>query len=415
MTTTGSLTTSGRARPPSIRWSWKRRGGDGWPEGPPVEQRRSREMELLLASGRLCLRTFREEDALALLRIPLDWTHLLDTAEEEGMGGLLAFQLVRLSRVCPLDLPLDLLTRTLHRIAARNMALLAELAALREDLRQRGLRAIVLKGGALIETVYGGHPGLRPLSDLDLLIGAGDLPVVGEVLQRRGFHPISPSSTFFVKGSAAIDIHPDLIGTARIKRRALAVRFDAEALWREAVPLDPADPTLLVLSPLHQLLHLAVHALKHSFCRLIWFVDLGLVLKQVRWEELEEGARASGTLRPLAYALFGLRALMGVEAPLEALASLPRPNRVERAFLRAVVDRKEIETLGELVMAFSIPGFTAKLAYVLEIGFPRREALAEVFPSTPSWLLYPSRLLQAGALGVREGRHVAALVKRRNG
>jgi hypothetical protein len=106
---------------------------------------------------------------------------------------------------------------------------------------------------------------------------------------------------------------------------------------------------------------------------------------------------------------------MGVDVPREALASLPRPNPVERAFLRAVVERRGIEALGEVVMAFSIPGVRAKLAYLLEFAFPRREVLAEVFPSTPAWLLYPSRLVQGAALGLREGRSVAALVRRRHG
>jgi len=380
-----------------------------------VEMAEGPELRFLLTCGRLYLGTARDEEALTLLNLPLSWAHLLEKADEEGMSGILAFQLRRLAQAHNVDLLLAPLTQAFHHIFARNGALFAELSALREALRRRGLQAILLKGGALIGTVYRGHLGLRPLSDLDLLIKARDLPFISEVLKKQGFHPLSPSSTFFLNGWAAIDLHTDLIGTARIRRRRLAFRFDEQTLWREASPLYPDDPTLLVLSSPHQFLHLAVHALKHPFSPLIWFVDLGLVFQRMRWEELLEQAKATGTLRPLAYALFGLKGLMRVEIPQEVLACLPLLNLLERRFLRGVVRRKAMGRLGEVLVAFSIPGLMAKMSYLFELGLPRREVLAEVFPSTPSWFLYPRRLLQAMALGFQEGRNFVAPVKRRNG
>ncbi len=372
------------------------------------------EEALLLWSGRRFLGTANEEEALALVRKPLHWRSLLERALEEGMGGIVAVALKQAAGAAALEVPMPHLTRALHGIVARNLALFLSLSRLREALRRRGLQAILLKGGALIETVYRGHLALRPLSDLDLLIKARDLPALKEVLEGQGFRPLFPSSTFFVNGRGArFDLHPDLVGAARIRRRALAFRFDEQTLWQKALPLDPCDPTLLVLSLPHQILHLTVHALKHSFSRLIWFVDLGLVLKGVRWEELLDQAQASGTLRPLAYALFGLKRLMGVEVPPEVLTRLPRLNRVEQVFLHGVVNRKLLPPLGEGLVAFSIPDLRGRLGYLVELGFPRRAVLAEVFPSTPSWLLYPRRLLQVMALGLQEGRHVVTLVKRR--
>lgn len=362
------------------------------------------ELQLLLMAGRLTLGTAQDKEALALLQLPLDWALLVEKAAAEGMSGLLASELLRLARVYDLALPLEPLTQALHGIFACNGALFAALAALRQALRQRSLQAILLKGGALIETVYSGRAGLRPLSDLDLLIKAADFGAIVEVLRQQGFHPLSPSSTFFMNGSAAIDLHTELIGAARIRRRALAFRCDAEALWREAIPLDPHDATLLTLSPTHQFLHLAVHGLKHSFARLFWFVDMGLVLPRVAWEEMLGWAEDSGALRALAYALGGLQALMGIELPADVLARLPRLNRLERAFLHRVVRRQEMQTLGEVMVAFSIPGVMGKLSYLLEFGFPRHEVLADVFPTTSPWLRYPRRLLQGVALGMRAGR-----------
>lgn len=373
----------------------------------------NREEALLLLAGQLYLGTSQDEEALTFLRPSPDWTSLLKKAEAEGMSGLLAFQLKRLARVLPIDLPLPNLTHALHTISAQNMTLFSGLVQFCELLKTLGLQAILLKGGALIETVYRGHLGLRPLSDLDLLVRTRDLPAIAERLKGQGFRPLS--SSFLVNGSARFDLHTDLVGTARIRRRGLAFHFDQEILWQKAMPLHPQDPTLFVLSPPYQALHLAVHALKHSFSRLIWFVDLGLVLQRVKWEELLDQAEATGTFRPLAYALWGLKELMGVELPREVLTQLPPLNWLERRFLQGVVSREAMGALGEVLVACSIPGLTAKLGYLLEVGFPRQEVLAEVFPSTPSWLLYPRRLLQLLALGVQEGRPLVTPVKRRNG
>ncbi|MBI3800477.1 MAG: nucleotidyltransferase family protein [Deltaproteobacteria bacterium] len=255
----------------------------------------------------------------------------------------------------------------------------------------------------MIKTVYREQPGLRPLGDLDLLVRAEDLPGVEEVLRLHGFRPLVPSSSFFHNGAAAFDLHTDLIGAGRIRGRALAFHFDQETLWQEALPLDPQDPTLLVLSPRHQLLHLVVHALKHSFTRLIWFIDLGLALRQVQWGESIDHAKAVGALRALTYTLLALRALMGVQIPSETLRELSRLNRLEHLFVQQVISRNPRQALGEVMVALSIPGVIGKLSYLFEFGFPRQEILAEVSPSTPAWLLYPQRLCHIMARGVREG------------
>jgi len=367
------------------------------------------ELKLLVTCGRLFLGTANDDEALQYLRLPLDWSRLFDKATKEGMSGLLHSEVLRLARANNLDLPVDQHAQALRHIFARNGAYFAELLAIREALRQRGLQAIVLKGGALIEAVYGGRRGLRPLSDLDILVRSSDYSSFEEVLLERGFRPDFPSSTFFTKGSLAFDLHTDLTGAEWVRRKALAFRFDAEALWREASPLDGQDPTLLVLSPLDQFLHLAVHALKHSFSRLIWLVDLGLVSRHLKWEDLVDLAKASGTLRPLAYALFGLENLMGVEAPPEIQASLPQPNRLERMFLSSVVSRRAMETPGEVIVAFSIPGLPGKLSYLSELVFPQRQVLARHYPFTRPWLLYPRRLFRVVTLGIREGRKVVGI------
>ncbi|MBI3798298.1 MAG: nucleotidyltransferase family protein, partial [Deltaproteobacteria bacterium] len=148
------------------------------------------EAMLIVLCGRLFLGTAQDAEALALLRSPLDWPHLCQRAAEVGMSGIVASQLQRLERMHNLDLPLEPFSQTLHGVFRHSGTLLAFLSALSGTLRQKGLQVILLKGGALIKTVYREQPGLRPLGDLDLLVRAEDLPGGEEVLRLHGFRPL---------------------------------------------------------------------------------------------------------------------------------------------------------------------------------------------------------------------------------
>ena len=171
---------------------------------------------------------------------------------------------------------------------------------------------------------------------------------------------------------------------------------------RTSAKFMPVDESLLVLSPTHQFLHLAVHGQKHSFSRLIWLVDLALVCRQVSWGELIEQARRTGTLRPVAYALSSIAGLFGTKVPQDVWEALPRLNWIERRFVTAVVGRRAAEPEGELLVALSIPSLVGKLAYLLEFAFPRPHVLAEVFPTTPAAWFYPRRAGEILAQGAAQ-------------
>ena len=116
-----------------------------------------------------------------------------------------------------------------------------------------------------------------------------------------------------------------------------------------------------------------------------------------------EHARASGALRPLAYAVSILDTLLGFPVPEAVREELPALGPLERAFVRIVARRQGVETPGELLVALSIPGVTGRAAYLAELVFPRREALARHYPMTPPWLLYPRRVLRLVSLSLQEG------------
>ena len=95
-------------------------------------------------------------------------------------------------------------------------------------------------------------------------------------------------------------------------------------------------------------------------------------------------------------------------------AALPQLSKLEKLFLEAVAKRRDMVALGEVMVTLSIPERRRRLGYLLEFSFPNRHVLAEVFPTTPAWLVYPRRLSQLCTIGPREsGRSLLALGKRR--
>ena len=355
----------------------------------------SAEHRVLEGIARRYIGTANDEDLLAALTQPIDWPLLLQRASKEGMAGVAAHELQQLSEGRDLNLPLDFFSEALDGIFFKNGNHFAELARLHQRLVRGDVRVILLKGSALIETVYRGQMGLRPLSDVDVLVRSSDVPFLREELGLLGFHSPASSRSLFTNGPVAFDVHADLIGAGRIRRRSLAVAFDEESLWTRSLPVGSGASHLRVLCPEHQFLHLAVHALKHSYHRMIWLVDLGLVSKQLDWSELLHLAEAYGALRPTAYAARCLETLLGIEIPRDVRETLPRLNKMESRFLDLVKRRRpEMEAFGEPLVAFSIPTWRGRLAYLYEYLFPSFRVLVGEAAHPSAWQVYSHRLGQ---------------------
>jgi len=378
---------------------------------PTADLSLAREVRALVGAIRWFVGAGTEEDLEKLVRGGLQWDALLEQARREGVAGIVAQALEALAGREDTVANLDRWRAETRVVAASNMAALSELAALQAAMREDRRQMIVLKGAALLDDVYRGCVALRPMGDIDLFLRPSDVPWIAGWLRHRGYQPVSPSSPFFSRGTVSFDLHTEIVGSEWVGRKARAFHFDPVALWREAVPKDPADATVLVLSAVHLRLQLVVHALKHSYSRLIWLVDLALVLQDAPWPSLLEHARASGAVRPLAYAVAALDWLLdGADVSEAVRRQLPALGPLERAFIRVVANRRGVETPGELMVALSIPGAIAKATYLAELVIPRRHVLARHYPMTPPWLLYPRRVVRLASLGLQE---VGKLLSRR--
>ncbi|HEX9373938.1 MAG TPA: nucleotidyltransferase family protein [Roseiflexaceae bacterium] len=194
-----------------------------------------------------------------------------------------------------------------RRLSRERVALLlGDLAEIARACKDRGIDVLPLKGSQLA-TQYYAEPGLRPMSDLDLLVRPADerrmLALLtdlgyrqtgrgwkhitlarpeadGPVVSYDGEHPDNPRS---------IDLH------IRLAEQFWGIQYDLTAeAWADSEPWAAARR----LRPAGLLHHLAVHASSDAIARrlrLLHLHDIALVARDVDrsgWERIVASARS---------------------------------------------------------------------------------------------------------------------------
>jgi hypothetical protein len=115
-----------------------------------------------------------------------------------------------------------------------------------------------------------------------------------------------------------LELHLDVLGLGLRERHH-------EAFWREAHTRHAGPLTLKTLAPIHQLLHLTVHAHAHCYSRLLWLIDIDLLMRRyaatLDWEQVMQLARDEGVAPAVRHALATAHTLLGTPWP-----GLPRPT-----------------------------------------------------------------------------------------
>lgn len=221
--------------------------------------------------------------------------------------------------------------------ALRNARFHSELTRVASALRGRGLAPVLLKGGALLQTVYT-DPAERPFGDLDLLVRRDELAAATAVMQGLGYrldesyHAASYYREFHyhlifrhaVRPWLCFEIHWDL------SLPVMDVTFDAAGLRRRAGLAGREGLEILVPSPGDSLLLQALHVGLNRFSILGQIRDVAALAAsapaQLKADDLWRAARAARLVVPLTTSLF-LAGHFGGEAPQQLLAARPRPWR----------------------------------------------------------------------------------------
>jgi hypothetical protein len=291
---------------------------------------------------KLCHRRFGEEptSSVELPDGPLG-NEFLDLAARHRVYGLTISSLLRHPEMLSpstRDEIAGIATGLRRRAAAMELERDRILAMLEEV----GVRTVVLKGAALLQTVYS-RSFERDLQDIDLLVPEKSLATAVRALTEGKYNDPPPGSWSLYRrhhfhialtrpSGARVEVHWALT------RKAGWFQLDPVAVLRDAVEVESPEALLVVPTPEHMILHLVIQSINESFGFLARFVDIDRIVAQVPeldWDGLVRTARSGGMEIPTALSLQLTRGLFDTEIPLEVLDDL-RPGRIVRFHLEAM-------------------------------------------------------------------------------
>ncbi len=295
----------------------------------------------------------------ALTANPLDWDSVLCRAEDERLAPVLFSVLQAL----PVPAPIRDRLRPAWVAATRQHLLgTQQLRATLDALGNAGVAAIPLKGPALAEHLYG-QPGLRPFTDLDILVRRGDVSAALGVLASLGYRHLgdgrplehelaeAAGACFVHEGpepGLPVDLHWELLAPPGVMRRS---PIPVAEVWERAVPAGEWGPLVYRLQVEDLLLYLALHlTFHHPLGGLRWHLDIALLLRRfgptLDWAAVAERAGRWRVRTALAFGLSSVRAGLGAEA-VPPLPDPLRPGPVRGAMMDWLA-RREPEPDGRL-------------------------------------------------------------------
>ncbi len=360
------------------------------------------EQKILACSTELNPDPYQQQRMRHLMSHDIDVDHLINMAIKEGLSGLLYKSLMKSSVLETLDhIQRERLQSLYYQTVVFNLNLIHELKEVLHLLNQKKIQVVLLQGIALMQQIYD-DIGLRPMTDIDLWVLQKDYPGLISILSSQGFQrdPIYPNT--FRKGSTTFDLHTHILWADRIKARELLLTKGQEHIYHDTRIIHFEGQEARCLSQYDQVLYLSLHALKHDVNRLIWLVDIKILLanwKRSDWEALLNRAGELGQEKTISYIFFLLLHLFDFHPPLEARQhpELKRLHFLEKKLLRERTKRGSLPVWASLVLFSSGKGVQKQFSFIHETLFPRPEILRQIFVDSPDrkvWQLYWKRLLQ---------------------
>ena len=266
--------------------------------------------------------------------------------------------------------------------AARNAMFGAELDMVLNALADAGIAAMLLKGSALIRSVYT-DIGLRPMNDLDVLVPAASIQEAHRTVEGLGYAAMGAALSRDDEARVAGHFHHYPLmsrnRTAVIELHQHVTRagpeFTIEDFWQRAVPGGGSPPYVLP-SREDLFLHVGVHFAEDRLARQRFAIGQLADLLWIAhgdpfdWESLADRARAYGEGDRLFLALMSLQQLFdGVVPP--HIADNLRPPSYRREMARRFVKLRVLETRPTLALEYYARGqwkiFAGKQALELHV------------------------------------------------
>ena len=347
---------------------------------------------------------------------PSGWVTLFTCASIEGMDGLLYNWMIGEGEGAAI--PQDIRRSARRRHASRLLDYQVKHQALEEllhDAGGEGIRVMILQGMAIADVLY--PPGVRPLSDIDLLVRPDEFERTERVLCARGYRMVSRYPPVYVRDGICIDLHRQLASLSRVEPTVNPLRIDETMLWSNAVSRAYGAAMAWVLSPIDQIALLSAHLQKHSFNRLIWFVDIGLLLNRLLagtpFDAVRERAAQLSLEQPLYFVCTYLQRVLALPSLHSASMNAPPLTWAENRLAAWLMRDHRIDGMGDLLYLLSIRPRTLRRRFLRRIVFPNADMMREQAGSSSATRIAWAYLARCGRLTWQGVRLAGRLLQRR--
>lgn len=333
------------------------------------------------------------EEALWEIRSRRIWGRVALSAWRQRVGGVLYARLRELDAPVPVDAMRELSGYARH-VRESNRVKLDRALAVVDALSEAGVRCVLLKGAALLASIYADW-SMRPMVDVDLLIDAADAGRADGVLQGAGwatgadlvrgdFFPRFHYEREYVthdEPKVRIDLH-----VRPFRPMRFASTIPPEAMFESVEQVELCGRRVWVPNAEWMLIHLAAHAALHGANELRWLYDIYAWLKhcgaKLNVASIIERCRAWRLDWAVRVALTRVEAELGVAGRLPALlASLPRhASPLDRLVLWQAPHGESRHVTDVFVNAMTMPGWRQRAAYLAGVALPDASHLSQIYP-----------------------------------
>ncbi len=308
----------------------------------------SREEEPLLLCSRVEMpENLKERFAALMVEGAVDWDRFLEAADLHMVKPLAYRHLQLFSECVPEEVKKELRDEAARNFA-QNIRALEEIKRLAELFSENSLEVLFTKGASFLLDMYRDDPGLRPLSDIDVLVREEDFAEVDSVLREKGFRPREENEgleryrtqvLYSFEGKVFLDVHRGFVGR---KLHDDMLNVDEERIWKSKRKLSLRGYDVYTLDLVHTLLYQCIHlAMHHGFSGVRWYVDVLEFLNkygdELDWDEVMGLARDYRVRRPVYYALRFARDMLSAPVPENVLNDMGKIERkVDRLVFRKI-------------------------------------------------------------------------------
>jgi len=315
----------------------------------------------------------------------------------------------------------DKIRKTRQLIFARNAFLQSELKVVLKALYSSNISVILLKG-VINEHLY--PSGLRPYSDIDLLVSRDALHQAENVMNSIGYSPNSlrwqPFSEKFEGENSYIKA--GMVDTITEIHWTLgppfpyAEKIDLKGLRERAVPVNSNGVEALALSPEDSLLHSCLHLFDHrhsnwipSACDITQIISY--FKNKLDWKVFITRVSEYGIVLPVRFSL-KMAMVFKPDIPsgiMEELESL-KTGTVEKIRFAVLNSKRGINIRGSktLLRLIAVPGIRLKLALIRNALFPGKDFMVwryNIQNTNLMPLYYIIRLKDALAMAFQTASH----------